>query len=273
MSAQVIEAIDGAVAELVPLLGAKAACQAVGVPRASYYRGRPGDEPDQLLDVIEDASEPMLEPLPASMPGVEEGVPQRRPQAQPRALSATERAKVLEVLHSERFADAAPATVYATLLDEGTYLASESTMYRLLRERGETGDRRRHATHPAKVKPELVASAPNRVWSWDITKLHGPAKWTYYYLYVILDIFSRYPVGWMVASRESAVLAERLITEAVRKQHVDRGQLTWHADRGTSLTSKPVSALLADLGVTRSHSRPRVSNDCDDQWHAIPGRV
>jgi putative transposase len=166
----VIAAIDGAVAELVPLLGAKAACQAVGMPRASYYRGRPGDEPDQLLDVIEDASEPMLEPLPASMPGVEEGVPQRRPQAQPRALSVTERAKVLEVLHSERFADAAPATVYATLLDEGTYLASESTMYRLLRERGETGDRRRHATHPAKVKPELVAHGPNQCWSWDIER-------------------------------------------------------------------------------------------------------
>ncbi len=168
---------------------------------------------------------------------------------------------MLEVLHSERFADAAPATVYVTPLDEGTYLAGESTMYRLLRERGETDARRRRATHPAKVKPELVASAPNRVWSWDITKLHGPAKWTCYYRYVILDIFSRYPVGWMVASRESATLAERLITEVVRKRHVDRGQLTLHADRGSSMASKPVAFLLVDLGVTKSHSRPHCSND------------
>jgi putative transposase len=258
VSAQVIEAIDEAVAELVPLLGAKAACQAVGLPRASYYRGRRGDQPDDFTDLVGVTGG---ESLPEPMPGVEERVPQRRAQAQPRALSEGERAAVLEVLHSERFADAAPATVYATLLDEGTYLASESTMYRLLRERGETGDRRRHATHPAKVKPELVADAPNRVWSWDITKLHGPAKWTYYYLYVILDIFSRYPVGWMVASRESAVLAERLIAEAVRKQNVDRGQLTLHADRGSSMASKPVAFLLADLGVTKSHSRPHCSND------------
>jgi putative transposase len=258
VSALVIEAIDGAVAELVPLVGAKAACTAVGVPRASYYRGRPVEKPEDLLDVVDGAGESLPEPRAAT---VVERVPQRRPQAQPRALSEAERAAVLEVLHSERFADVAPAAVYATLLDEGTYLCSESTMYRLLRERAETGDRRRHATHPAKVKPELVASAPNRVWSWDITKLHGPAKWTYYYLYVILDIFSRYPVGWMVASRESAVLAERLIAESVRKQQVDRGQLTLHADRGTSMASKPVAFLLADLGVTKSHSRPHCSND------------
>jgi putative transposase len=176
-------------------------------------------------------------------------------------LTEAERAAVLEVLRSERFADMAPATIYATLLDEGVYLCSEATKYRLLRERGETGDRRRQATHPAKVKPEPIADAPHRVWSWDITKLHGPAKWTYYYLYVILDIFSRYPVGWMVASRESAVLAERLITEAVRKQQVDRNQLTLHADRGSSMASKPVPFLLADLGVTKPHSRPHCSND------------
>jgi putative transposase len=176
-------------------------------------------------------------------------------------LSAAEQARVLDVLHSPRFTDAAPATVYATLLDEGAYLCSVSTMYRLLRQRGETGDRRRHATHPAAVKPELVADAPNRVWSWDITKLAGPAKWTYFYLYVILDIFSRYPVGWMVAHRESAILAERLITSAVRQQHVDRQQLTLHADRGSSMASKPVAFLLADLGVTKSHSRPHCSND------------
>jgi len=171
---------------------------------------------------------------------------------------------VLDVLHSERFVDHAPEAVYATLLDEGVYLCSVPTMYRLLRARGETAggrDRRRHATHPAHVKPELVATGPNSVWSWDITKLRGPAKWTWYYLYVILDIYSRYAVGWMVASRESKILAERLFAETIRKQAVPAGQLTVHADRGSSMTSKPVAFLLADLGVTKSHSRPHVSND------------
>jgi putative transposase len=167
----------------------------------------------------------------------------------------------LEVLHQERFWDTAPASVYATLLDEGRYLCSTSTMYRLLRSQGETGDRRRHATHPARVKPELLATAPNQVWSWDITKLAGPAKWTWYHLYVILDIFSRYAVGWMVAAREAAVLAERLLADTIASQQVEADQLTVHADRGTSMTSKPVALLLADLGVTKSHSRPKVSND------------
>jgi putative transposase len=168
---------------------------------------------------------------------------------------------VLEVLHQERFWDTAPASVYATLLDEGSYLCSTSTMYRLLRQQGETGDRRRHATHPARVKPELLATAPSQVWSWDITRLAGPAKWTWYYLYVILDIFSRYAVGWMVAAREAASLAERLLADTIASQQVEAGQLTVHADRGTSMTSKPVALLLADLGVTKSHSRPKVSND------------
>ena len=250
MSALVADAVEVAVAELVPLVGAKAACDAVGVPRASYYRTRRAAHPQ---------SGQVSEPVPSAS---SMSLPRRRRGAQqPRALTLDEREQVLEVLHSRRFTDTAPATVYATLLDEGAYLCSESTMYRLLRERGETGDRRRHATHPAKVKPELVASAPNTVWSWDITKLHGPAKWNYFYLYVILDIFSRYPVGWMVASRESATLAERLITSAVRQQRVDRNQLTLHADRGSSMASKPVAFLLADLGVTKSHSRPHCSND------------
>lgn len=188
MSALVTDALDEAVDELVPLVGAKAACTAVGLPRASYYRARPAAQQQDS----QDACAPVELSPPVSSPAAR----RRRPQVQPRALTEAERAKVLGVLHSERFADAAPATVYATLLDEGTYLCSEATMYRLLRERGETGDRRRHATHPAKVKPELVADAPNRVWSWDIAKLHGPAKWTYFYLYVILDIYSCYPVGW-----------------------------------------------------------------------------
>jgi putative transposase len=168
---------------------------------------------------------------------------------------------VLEVLHAERFVDLAPASVWATLLDEGSYLASVSTMYRLLRQRGETGDRRRHATHPPRVKPELLATRPNQCWSWDITKLAGPAKWTWFYLYVLLDIYSRYAVGWMVATREAASLAERLLADTIAAQQVEPGQLTIHADRGTSMTSKPVAMLLADLGVTTSHSRPHVSDD------------
>ena len=165
------------------------------------------------------------------------------------------------MLHEQRFWDQAPASVYATLLDQGTYLCSVSTMYRLLRAAGETGDRRRHATHPARVKPELVATAPNRCWSWDITKLHGPAKWTDYYLYVILDVFSRYVVGWMVAHGEAASLAERLLADTITAQGVQADQLSVHADRGTSMTSKPVALLLADLGVTKSHSRPHVPDD------------
>jgi putative transposase len=168
---------------------------------------------------------------------------------------------VLAVLHDERFYDQAPASVWATLLDEGAYLCSVATMYRLLRQRGETGDRRRHATHPPRVKPELLATKPNRVWSWDIAKLAGPAKWTWFYLYTILDIYSRYVVGWMVAHHEAAALAERLLADTITRQRVPAGRLTVHADRGTSMTSKPVAMLLADLGVTRSHSRPQVSND------------
>ena len=155
----------------------------------------------------------------------------------------------------------APAEVWATLLDEGVYLGSLSTFYRLLRQAGETRERRRQATHPATVKPELVADRAEPVWSWDITKLRGPAKWTYYYLYVILDIYSRYVVGWMVATRESAALAEVLIRQTCAKQGIGADQLTIHADRGSSMTSKPVAFLLADLGVTQSHSRPHVSDD------------
>ena len=165
------------------------------------------------------------------------------------------------MLHSERFCDLAPAQVWATLLDEGTYLCSISAMYRLLRDRDEVRERRRQARHPATVKPELVATAPNQVWSWDITKLRGPHKWTWYYLYVILDVFSRYAVGWAVAARETAALAEQLIGACLEAQGIGRDQLTVHADRGSSMTSKPVAHLLADLGVTKSHSRPHVSND------------
>jgi putative transposase len=229
---------DAAIAELAPQVGVRAACAAVGVPQANYYR-RHRKSP--------------ASPRPAPIP--------QRDRVQPRALTPAERQQILDVLHSDRFVDLAPAEVWAILLDEGRYLGSQSTFYRLLRKAGETRERRRQATHPPKVKPELMAAAPNRVWSWDITKLHGPAKWTYFYLYVILDIYSRYVVGWMVASRETAGLAEVLIRQTCAKQGIDRDQLTLHADRGSSMTSKPVAFLLADLGVTQSHSRPHVSDD------------
>ena len=228
--------IDGAIAELTPVVGATAACRAVGRARATHYRHHRKSPPP---------------PRPAPKP----------PRPQPRALSEQERQGVLEMLHSERFIDAAPPEVYATLLDEGIYLASVPTMYRILRSVDEVRERRRQATHPAYMKPELMADGPNRVWSWDITKLLGPVKWTYYYLYVVLDIYSRYVVGWMLATRESASLAERLLADSVRKQGVDPDQLTIHADRGSSMSSKPVALMLADLGVTKSHSRPHCSND------------
>ena len=226
---------DQAISDLVPLIGTRAACAAVGWPRATYYRRhRQSPAPPRLA---------------------------RGRAVQPRALSAAERAEVLGVLHAERFVDQAPASVYATLLDEGRYLCSVPTMYRLLRAEGEVHERRRQATHPAMVKPELVATAPNQVWSWDITKLLGPAKWTYFYLYVILDIYSRYVPGWLLATRESAELAERLLGETIRKHSIPPDQLTLHADRGTSMASKSVALLLADLGVCKSHSRPHCSND------------
>jgi putative transposase len=180
---------------------------------------------------------------------------------QPRALSLEERARVLEVLNSERFADAAPQAVWATLLDEGVYLASWRTFYRVLAAAGQTGERRALASHPPHVKPELLASGPNQVWTWDITKLKGPVKHRYFYLYVILDIYSRYVVGWMLAPNESGELAKELVTQTCEKYGVDTSGLTVHADRGSSMTSKSLTLLLADLDIVRSHSRPRVSND------------
>jgi putative transposase len=202
-------------------------------------------------------------PKPAPVPHKE--------RVQPRALAPAERQAILEALHSERFADLAPDEVWAVLLDEGTYLGSVSAYYRVLREAGESRERRRQATHPAAVKPELVATGPNQVYSWDITKLHGRAKWTYYHLCVIIDIYSRYAAGWMVAPRESAVLAEKLIAATCAKQGITRGQLSLHADRGSSMTSKPVALLLADLGITQSHSRPHVSNDNPFSEAQLPG--
>jgi putative transposase len=236
MMAAIDQAVEAAVAELAPLVGVRAACRAVGRSQAGHYRRHRQSPP------------PTPRPRPA-----------RRPQ--PRALSQAEREQVRAVLNSEDFVDAAPATVYHTLLDEGTYLASPSTMYRILREHGEVRERRRHATHPAHVKPELLATEPNQVWSWDITRLRGPGKQIFYHLYSIIDIYSRYTVGWLVAARESEYLAERLIADTLTKQNITADQLTIHADRGSSMASRTVAQLLADLGVTRSHSRPRVSND------------
>ncbi len=220
-----------AATDVGPRLGIAPTCAALGVPRATYYRRR--------------------WPRSAS--------PARRPS--PRALSAAERTAVLALLHEPRFVDLAPAEVYATLLDEGQYLCSERTMYRVLAEHHEVRERRNQLRHPHYAAPELLARQPNELWSWDITKLLGPAKWTYFYLYVMLDVFSRYVVGWMVAHRESATLAERFIRETCLRQGIDRGQLTIHADRGPAMTSKPVALLLADLGVTKTHARPHVSND------------
>ena len=215
-------------------VGRAAACRALNVPRASLYRH-----------------------LRTSEPAAPEA-PRRR---SPRALTPAEQQRVLDVLHAERFQDKAPTEVFATLLDEGTYLCSVRTMYRILEQAGEIRERREQLRHPNYQKPQLLATGSNQVWSWDITKLLGPVKWTYFYLYVILDIFSRYVVGWMVAERESAELAKRLIGETCRKQNIAPDQLTIHADRGTSMTSKPVALLLADMGVTKTHSRPHVSDD------------
>jgi len=223
-----------AVAELANDVGTSAACQALCMPRASYYRN------DRKT----------------SSPAVSASRP-----SPARALLPAERDAVLARLHEERFQDRSPAAVYATLLDEGEYHCSIRTMYRLLDEHGEVRERRDQLTHPPYQKPELMATASNQLWSWDITKLLGPAKWTYFYLYVLLDVFSRYVTGWMVAYRESAELAKRLIEESCKKQQIQPSQLTLHADRGTSMRSKAVALLLADLGVTKTHSRPHVSDD------------
>jgi len=222
-----------AVRELGRAVGVRGACDALGVPAASYYRWcRPAHRGPK---------------------------PRPRP---PLALSASEEQTVLAVLNGERFVDVAPPEAYATLLGEGTYLCSTRTLYRVLERHGQVRERRDQLRHAPAAKPELLATGPNQVWSWDITKLKGPAKWVYFYLYVILDIFSRYVVGWMLAQRESAELAKRLIRETLEKEGIADGQdLTVHSDRGPSMTSKTLGQLLADLSITRSLSRPYTSND------------
>ena len=213
-------------------VGVAPACRALGVPRATFYRRH------------------------RSTPG------RQQPRCTPaRALCEDERERVLETLSSPRFVDRAPAEVVATLLDEGQYLCSERTMYRILAASQPVRERRNQLTHPSYTKPELVATAPNETWSWDITRLLGPKRWTYFYLYVLLDIFSRYVVGWMVAERENSALAARLIEQTCLKQGIEPQTLTLHSDRGAPMTSKCTAQLLADLGVTRSLSRPQVSDD------------
>ena len=221
-----------AVRGLAGHVGVSAACEALGVARATFYRRR------------------------------RPKTGQRQPRPAPaRALGEAERSEVFEVLCSPRFTDRAPAEVYATLLDEGVYLCSERTMYRVLAENKAVRERRAQRSHPNHPKPEVVARAPNEVWSWDITRLLGPEKWQYFYLYVILDIFSRYVTGWMVADRETAGLAGRLIEEGCLKHGVQPRVLTLHSDRGSPMTGKCTAQLLADLGITQSLSRPRISND------------
>ena len=217
-------------------VGKKPACEALSVPRATFYRHM-----ERKFSPHKENGLRLVPPL---------------------ALSPEDRQTVIDTLHSDRFQDKAPYEVYATLLDEGQYYCSIRTMYRILSsEHSCVKERRRRHQRTHYKKPELLATGPNEVWSWDITKLKGPVKWTYFYLYVIMDIFSRYVVGWMVAHREKDALAKRLIEQSCFKQNIEPGQLTVHADRGSSMKSKVVAQLLADLGVTKTHGRPHVSND------------
>ncbi|MFN7621777.1 MAG: DDE-type integrase/transposase/recombinase, partial [Acidobacteriota bacterium] len=224
------------VEELIPHFGIKASCSQLNVPRASYNRWR--------LDRN-------------SAPAARRNV-RVRPS---RALDDSEIKQVEETLNSERFADQSPRAVYAALLDEEKYLCSWRTMYRIMGRNRQVRERRNQLRHPSYEKPQLVATGPNQLWSWDITRLMGPSKGVYYQLYVLIDVYSRYITGWMIADRESADLATRFIEESCTKQRINPGQLTVHADRGSSMMSKPLALLMEDLGITKSHSRPRVSND------------
>lgn len=225
--------IDDHLDDLAKVTCTRTAASLLGRPRASHYRHVKGPM----------HGPPAPRPTPAN------------------ALSEAERQRVLDVLRSPEFCDLAPAQVWARLLDDGIWLCSISTMYRLLAIAGENRERRRQRTHPAKKKPELIATAPNQVWTWDITKLRGPERGVYYELFVIIDIYSRYVIAWTVAAAETGELAKEFIDAAIATHAIPPGQLTLHADRGTSMTSKPVAQLLVDLGVARSHSRPHVSND------------
>lgn len=211
-------------------VGVSAACQAYSIPRSSFYAAQQPRE-------------------------------RSAPRPPPRALSRTEKAAVRQVLNSERFQDQAPREVYAALLDEGEYYCHWRTMYRVLDEHDEVRERRNQLRHPSYTRPELLATGVNQVWSWDVTKLLGPKKWTYYYLYVLLDIYSRYVPGWLIADRQTAELARKLVKQSCEKQVIPKGQLTLHADRGGPMIAKTLAHLLADLGVSKSHSRPYNADD------------
>lgn len=222
-----------AITELAQSLSVQQACAVFGFPRSTFYRRQ------QAKVVVEKSQRPRSS----------------------RALCADERAQVRNLLESERFVDASPYEIYATLLDEGSYHCSIRTMYRILHEQGEVQERRNQLRHPSYTKPELLATAPNQLWSWDITKLRGSTTWLYYYLYVVLDVFSRYVVGWLLADHESADLAEQLIRQSCANQGIARDQLTLHADRGAAMIAKSLAQLLTDLGVDKSHSRPHTPDD------------
>lgn len=251
--------------DLASEVGEREACAQVGLARASFRR-RHVLAPPVPLDAAP-PSDSCVQPsrqqrrYEARKLDRERRREERARRPSSLALGAQERQAVLDAAHEPRFADRSIPYIHATRLDEGTYLCSISTMYRVLHSVGEVGERRDQATRPAHVKPELCATAPRQVLAWDITKLHGPHKWRYYYLYMVIDLYSRYVVGWMVADRESSQLARLLLSETIEKEKLDPTKLTVHADRGSSMTSKPVAFLLADLGVTKSHSRPHVSND------------
>ena len=243
--------MEQVVIDLAVELGEREACEQIGHSRASFRRHhvlapQPSRQQRRYHERTAEREQRRVERV-------------RRPSSL--ALVAAERQAVLNAVHEPRFVDRSVPHVYATLLDEGTYHCSMSTMYRVLHSVGEVGERRDQATRPAHVKPELCATGPCQVFAWDITKLHGPQKWTYFYLYAIIDIYSRYVVGWMVADRESSQLARILLADTIRKEGMDPTKLTVHSDRGSSMTSKPVAFMLADLGVTKSHSRPHVSDD------------
>ena len=258
--------MEQAVIDVGASIGERNACKQLGLHRGSYQRRRTSQVVTAIILSIDAKS---INDVPTDLPEKTSRQVRRYLERQAakvarissRALTPNQNQALLDAVHQERFVDRSVPYIYATFLDENLYYGSISTMYRTLRRVGEVGERRDQATRPAHVKPELCATEPNRVYAWDITKLHGPQKWTYYYLYVVIDIYSRYIVGWMVADRESSQLAKLLLETTIKQQGADPTKLTIHSDRGSSMTSKPVAFMLADLGVTKSHSRPHVSND------------
>jgi putative transposase len=240
--------------ELAQVTGMAEACRLLNIPRSTLYRVR---QPAQ------------------EQSGRERPESSRQPTKSVRALSSAEREAVRDVLNSERFQDQSPRQVYATLLDEDEYLCHWRTMYRVLEEHEEVRERRNQLRHPAYTRPELLATGPNQLWSWDITRMRGPVTWSYYYLYVMLDVFSRYVVAWLLAEQESATLAQELVAAAYAKQQIEPGQLTIHADRGAPMTAKSMTMLMSDLGINESHSRPHVSDDnpySEAQFHTVKYR-